>query len=137
MKILKNCLILLLSSCVQKPSVTTFARNDGFVVTRYNVGTVVMAREGATVTEVRGPGGIVVKHMSESIDATEVPISAITANAAKVLGGINADVAKHAETQNTERVLGLGAQSVEKEGIKAGISGATEFNPNIPLPIRK
>lgn len=104
---------LLLSSCVDKPSVD-YVTVDGTPI-RLRVGRVFLAKEGATVTEITGPGGIVIKHMSESIDATEVANNAIvtagTLGTASIAGSVQkvklrgdttvatgaqkADVAKH------------------------------------------
>lgn len=118
---MKNLLLLLpllfLASCASKPSITTYNPHDGTFV-RYSAGTVVAARELATVTEITGPGGYHVKHMSEGIDATEVPLAGIQAWLAKFVALFQSDVSK-ARIVSDERVA-TGAQGVQmfKEGEK-------------------
>lgn len=133
MKTLLTFLAVLLCSCVTRPLVVDHP--DGR--TTVWMGGNLAAKTGAIIAEVTTRNGTHFKFASESEDATDVPIAALAADVTKTGIKATAGVANHAATTDSATTLGLGAQGVQKEGIRAGVSGATKFNPNIPLPIRQ
>lgn len=135
MRAILPLICLILASCVAGPSYTETSPNG--TVYHFRSGGTVLGKRENVVADVQGPNGRRVRYVVQREDATEVANTAIPVIGGVELARVGAGVTKHAATTDSATTLGLGAQGVQKEGIRAGVSGATKFNPNIPLPIRQ
>ena len=108
---------LLLCSCVHAPVVRRDA--DGGITA--SMGGVFMARRKNVLAEITTKEGDRIRYQTEEESGEDVPKSLISAYAAKWLAAIQGDVTKHKDSVDSQTTLGLGAQGVQKEGIKAGV----------------
>lgn len=126
-------LSMLLPSCVVAPFVID--KPDGS--TTASMGGVLAARRKNTVAEITTRNGTVIKYMSEEEAGEDVPNNLIAGWTAKNLANIQGGVTKHEASVDSATTLGLDKGVTERAGIEAGVRGAENFNPNIPLPIRR
>jgi hypothetical protein len=128
--------IFALLGCVSNPSVTIIDPNGATV--RLSTGVNLMAEVDEQVSEVEGQG-FHLRHMVRRQDATRVPIAGLQALVTKWLAAIQGR--SYDLKTKTDGQVELGKQGVQKVKIEADlardISEGTQFNPNIPLPIRK
>lgn len=132
-------LALALVGCVSGPSATEI-RPDKTIV-RYSTGQVFMARRKNTVSEVRGPGGIHLKTMSEEESSEDVPIAGITALGAKWLAKIQGNVTMNKDNNATAEVLGSQGVQRNKDTLDAAGKATSEALPLVEggpqvLPIK-
>lgn len=125
-------LCLLLPACVVAPYVKE--NPDGSVTA--SMGGVLAARRKNTVAEIKTPR-FHIKYMSEEESGEDVPNSAISAVAGVKIAGIQGDVTNLKTTTDSKTTLGLDRGRTARAGISAGTRAAENFNPNIPLPIRR